>query len=286
MYLFTRSGRFGPGANRDVVSFVGEVTEKARQETGLAINAWSATMSPELGTVVWAAFVDDLAHLEQANDKLAASESFLDLSDRGAGLFAGPLSDMVAQVVAGDVDASAPTPMYVTSARAVAANGHLRAAIEGGVEIAEAVGRITGIPSLFLVGSTGPYGGCAWTSGYPDIGEVERAESALMADASWIDLIDRVGGVRARPRASRSTGAPASTPGGSPDRPATIRRAARSGQSAVAPDVRRGCNGAGRIVRCRAVRPTPEGSGEQLGGDGAEQLDAVGVVAVGRQVAT
>ena len=77
MYLFTRSGRFGPGALRDAVTYVGEVTEKVRQETGLDVHAWTATMSPELGTVVWATFVEDLEHLEQANDKLSMSESFM-----------------------------------------------------------------------------------------------------------------------------------------------------------------------------------------------------------------
>jgi hypothetical protein len=193
MFLFTRSGRFAPGANREVVSFVGEVTEKVRQETGMDVHAWSSTLSPDLGTVVWATFAEDLEHLEQANDKLTMSDSFIDLADRGAGLFAGPLSDSLAQVVSGEIDPSAPTPNYVLSARAVAANGQLRAALAGGVEIAEAATRITGVPTLFLVSATGAYGGCAWSSGFTDIGQLEQAEAALMADDGWIELIDRVG---------------------------------------------------------------------------------------------
>jgi hypothetical protein len=193
MFLFTRSGRFAPGANREVVSFVGEVTEKVRQETGLDVHAWASTFSPDLGTVVWATFAEDLEHLEQANDKLTMSEAFIDLADRGAGLLAGPLTDGLAQVVAGEVDPSAPTPNYVTVASAVAANGQLRAALAGGAEIAEAASRITGIPTLFVVSTTGAYGGCAWTSGFTDIGQLEQAEAALMADDGWIDLIDRVG---------------------------------------------------------------------------------------------
>jgi hypothetical protein len=193
MYLFTRSGRFRPGATREAMTYVEEVTEKARQETGLEIHAWSATMSPDFGTVVWATFVEDLEHLEQANDKLAMSDSFIDLTDRGAGLLAGPLTDALAQVVAGHLDLAMPTPRYVTMARAAAANGKMRAAFAGGVEIADAAARITGVQSLFLVGSTGAYGGCAWTSGFADIGALERAESALMNDAGWLELIDRVG---------------------------------------------------------------------------------------------
>ena len=176
-----------------MATFVAEVTDKARRESGLDIHAWMSTMSPDLGTVVWATMAEDLVHLEQANDKLGASESFLDLTERGAELFAGPLSDGLSQVVSGEVDPAAPVPSYATSARAVAANGHLRAAIEGGVEIAEAATRITGVPTMFAVSSTGPYGGCAWNSGFSDIGQLEQAEAALMADAGWIDLIDRCG---------------------------------------------------------------------------------------------
>ena len=193
MYLFTRSGRFAPGATRDVVTYVGEVTEKVRQETGLSVDAWSSTFSPDLGTVVWAVFAEDLATLEQANDKLAVSDSFIDLVDRGAQLFAGPVSDSLAQVVAGEIDPAAPTPQYVSVARAVAANGQLRAAFAAGVEIAQAATQITGVPGLFVVDATGPYGGCAWTSGFADIGALQQAEAALNADEGWLELIDRVG---------------------------------------------------------------------------------------------
>ncbi len=193
MYLLTRSGRFAPGSTRDAVSYVGEVTEKVRQETGLAIDAWSSMYSPDLGTVVWAVFVEDLAALEQASDKLAMSDSFIDLVDRGARLFAGPVSDNLAQVVAGEVDPAAPTPQYVTVAQAVAANGQLRAALAGGVEIAEASTRITGVPTMFVTDATGPYGGCAWMSGFADVDALQQAEAALTADDGWLELIDRVG---------------------------------------------------------------------------------------------
>jgi hypothetical protein len=193
MYLFTRSGRFAPGSTRDAITYVAEVTEKVRQETGLSVDAWSATFSPDLGTVVWAVFVENLADLEQANDKLNASDSFIDLVDRGAKLFTGPASDTLAQVMAGEMDPEAPTPQYVSVAQAAAANGQLRAAFTGGVEIAQAVTRITGVPSLFLVDTTGPYGGCAWTSGFADIATLQQSEAALAADPSWLELVDRVG---------------------------------------------------------------------------------------------
>jgi hypothetical protein len=193
MYLFTRAGRFAPGSIRDAMAFVRAVTEKVQQETGLEIHAWASTMSQDQGTTVWATFVEDLEHLEEANDKLATSDSYIDLVEGGGRLFAGPISDGLAQVVSGERDPSAPLPNYVTTARATAANGQLSAALSNGVEIAEAATRITGVPTMFLVDATGAYGGCRWTSGFADIGALERAESALMADTSWLALLDRVG---------------------------------------------------------------------------------------------
>lgn len=193
MYLFTRSGRFGPGSVGEAMSFVSSVTEKVHQDSGLDMHAWGASLSPELGTVVWATFVDSLEQLENAQDKLAVSDSFIALAETGTKLFAGPLQDGLAQVVTGTFDPQAPLPSYVTVARATARNGKLREALAAGVEIAETATAITGVQTGFLVDATGPFGGCRWNSGFEDIGSVERAETALMADDSWLALIDRVG---------------------------------------------------------------------------------------------
>lgn len=193
MYLFTRAGRLAPGAIREGMSFVTAITERVHQDTALDVHTWGASMSPELGTVVWATFVERLEDLEAAQDKLAVSEQYLDLAMQGSTLFDGPLRDGLATIVSGQLDRSAPLPSYVTVARATAANGKLGEAMAAGVEIAEAATRITGIPTSFMVDATGAYGGCRWNTGHADIASVERAESALMADESWLALVDRVG---------------------------------------------------------------------------------------------
>lgn len=193
MYLFTRAGRFAPGRNREVTAFVGAMTEKVRQESGLDVHAWASQMSPDLGTIVWAAFVDDLAHLEEAGDKLTVSDAVRDLFESGGHLLSGPLSDRLSQVLAGEADPSEPLPSYAVTAMGAAANGHVAAAMAGGVEVAEAATRITGARTAFMSGVTGAYGGCMWSTGFPDIGALERAEGALAADEGWLELIDRVG---------------------------------------------------------------------------------------------
>lgn len=193
MYLFTRAGRLAPGSIREGLTFVTTITEKVHQETGLEIHTWGASMSPELGTVVWATMVDTLDELEAAQDKLAVSDQFNELAEHGAKHFLGPLRDGLATVVSGSFDRMAPLPSYVTLARAVAANGKLSDAIAAGVEIAEAATRIGGVETAFLMDATGAYGGCRWQSGHADIGSIDRTEAALMADPAWLRLLDRVG---------------------------------------------------------------------------------------------
>lgn len=193
MYLFTRAGRLLPGAVREGIAFVTTINEKVHQETGLDVHTWGASMSPELGTVVWASLVESLEELEAADDKLAVSDSFLEMAEKGAKLFAGPLRDGLAQFVTAPVDRSAGLPSYVTVARATAQNGRLSEAMAAGVEIAEAATRISGVETAFLVDATGPFGGCRWQSGHTDIGSIQRSETALAESDEWLQLMDRIG---------------------------------------------------------------------------------------------
>jgi hypothetical protein len=49
------------------------------------------------------------------------------------------------------------------------------------------------LATMFVADGTGAFGGCRWISGHLDIHSVEQAEGALMADPSWVALIDRIG---------------------------------------------------------------------------------------------
>lgn len=193
MYLFTRAGTFRPGAVREAMAFVGTVTEKVHQETGKEIHAYMATMSPELGRCVWALFIDSLEELEAIEDKLAVSEEYLDMVEKAGGLWAGRLEDSLGTVVHGLPEAGGPLPSYVTVARARGRVGRLGDAFAAAIEIAELAKGITGLDTMVVADGTGDFGGFRWIDAHPDIASVERSEAALMADPSWLALIDRVG---------------------------------------------------------------------------------------------
>jgi hypothetical protein len=192
MYLFTRSRRMGA---RDFAGALGwsiGVTEQVRTITGHQVDAWGSVLSPHAGVVVWSMWAEHLSELEQASDKLMASPEYLEAVAVGDAFGDGPVVDALATLVHGELDPDA-TASYVTVASAVAAPGRLSDAITSGIEIADHATRVSGQSTLFVVNSTGPYGGCAWLTAAPDIDTVERGEAALMGDPEWLKLIDRVG---------------------------------------------------------------------------------------------
>ena len=192
MYLFTRSRRIGSPDLVGAMSWVVATTEQVRTITGHQVDAWGTVMSPDAGTIVWSLWAEHLSDIEQAADKLAAAPEYLEAVKQGDAFFEGPVVDGLSSLVHGAPDPEAEIN-YVSVATAVAAPGHLSDAITGGVEIAEHATRTSGQNTMFLVNATGPYGGCGWITGSPDISTVEAGETALMADPGWLKLIDRAG---------------------------------------------------------------------------------------------
>ncbi len=189
MYLFSRRARLAPGNTRAAVTWALGISEKANQITSLGASTFTSIFSPEVGTLVWSAFVPDLASLEAANDKLLADDGYVAMVDEGARLIQSNIDDAVLQIIHGDVDPNRQVE-YATTVEAVCATGNVARGMELGVEIAQRAEKVTGLPSLFATGATGPYGSVAWLTGYADVGELERAQQALAADTSFIKFID------------------------------------------------------------------------------------------------
>ena len=61
---------------------------------------------------------------------------------------------------------------------------------KAGFRIQENVG---GLPTAFLLASTGTYAGCAWITSAPSIRALEAAEAAVNGDSHFIDYIDKHG---------------------------------------------------------------------------------------------
>ena len=193
MYLFTRSRRVDPGDFAKAMESVGEITAHARKVTGQQIDAWSAVMSPEVGTIVWSLWAEGLAQIEQAGDALAGDSGFMKLVEKADDHFDGPYADGIATLVHGDVNLDDNSFEYVGVATATLATGHLQDGIAAGIEIADHVTKVTGDNTLFTVNTTGIFGGVAWITPNANAAALDAGEAALMASAEWMPLLDRVG---------------------------------------------------------------------------------------------
>ena len=193
MYVFTRSRRVDPEHFTKAMESVVELTEHARKITGRQIDAWTAVMSPEVGTIVWSLWAEKIGDIEQGGDALAADSGFMKLVEKYDDLYEGPYVDGIATVVHGDVDPSDTSYEYVGVAVATLANGRLQEGIAAGIEIAEAVTKATGDNTLFTVNNTGIFGGVAWITPMANVAAVDAGEAALTASAEWLPLLDRVG---------------------------------------------------------------------------------------------
>ena len=189
MYLFTRVTRLAPGHLRDGTEWALDVTAKVNQITSLDVGLWSPILSPGVGTLSWAAMVETLSDLEDADAKLSADAMFLDAVDRAATVTVGGVDDQTAQFIhlpTADVDAK-----YVAIVQSTLANGAFQRGVEVGVQIATQASEISGTPTSFLMGVTGQYASCAWISAAATLRELEQGEQAVNGNPDFIALLDR-----------------------------------------------------------------------------------------------
>jgi len=196
MYLFSRTRTAHPAHARNAMAFAVEVAKRVTDTTGLAVEPWMSVMSPGAGAITWATFFEHLEEWESAMGKLQADTAYGDSVEAADHFFTGPVDDLVVSMLTEmpEPDPAAPS-LYVTSVRAVAAHGHLAAAIEHGMALAEAATRLGGLATVFGVANTGPYGEVAWFTAAPSIAALEAAEGAVNSSAEFVGLVDSKGHV-------------------------------------------------------------------------------------------
>jgi hypothetical protein len=196
MYVFTRSARLSGDNQRQAMGFAVNIGEKVTQITGLQVSLYSRVFSAEAGTLVYATIVPDLVTLEAATDKLMADDGYHEMLQTGQQyLLPGSVHDRLSQVVhPSEIDPNRHIE-YVALVRSTMLQGQMARGGAAGVEIAQRVEQITGVPAVFMSEATGNYGEVSWAVAYSDVAELERSNQALAADQSFLSYIDSLSGV-------------------------------------------------------------------------------------------
>jgi hypothetical protein len=191
MYLFSRQRIANPASGRAATAFAMEATQRVRDLTGRDISLWMAVFSGSPNRYAFTTMLDHLDELETTFDKLGADSGYGDFVEKGAAMFLGTAEDAVLQIVHGVPATEAPA--YTTVTIAEARPDALVDGIELGVAIAQKATEITGIATSFGHAVTGPYAGCVWFTGVPDLSTLETSQAALMGNADWLALLGRAG---------------------------------------------------------------------------------------------
>lgn len=189
MYLFTRRTRLAPKHQLDGIEWAAAIAQKVNQITSLNLGVWTPVMSPAVGTLSFGCAAETLTDLETAEEKLLADPTYLDLGQQGADLTDGQLDDMVAQYVVGGGDLGFE-PTHVAVVTSQLGNGNFQKGIAAGAELAQKGTALGGLPTAFLVTTTGTYGGVAWITPAPSLAELERSEQSVNGNPEFLDLVD------------------------------------------------------------------------------------------------
>lgn len=189
--MFSRQRIANPASGRAATAFVMEVTQRVRELTGRDIHVWMSSFSGPVNRFSFTTLLEHLDELETTFEKLGADNGYGDFVEKGAAMFLGTPEDTLLQVLHGAP--LAEMPAYSTVTIAEARPDALMSGVELGIEIAQKATEVSGNPTMFVHAVTGPYAGCAWLTGVPDLTTLETSEATLMGNADWLALLERAG---------------------------------------------------------------------------------------------
>lgn len=190
MYLFTRRGQFLPGQIQETLNLAKSITQKVSDVTGLQTGLYTSFASPQVNQLIWAANVDTLTRLEDAENKLLGDEAYTDQVDRlSAYLTPMGLTDSLSTYVQGNID-PAGRISHVSTVQSTIQPGFLQQGLEIGIQIAERVTKLSGVECALLSDTTGVYGGVRWITAHDSMQSLQNTEDKLNNSQDFIKFID------------------------------------------------------------------------------------------------
>jgi hypothetical protein len=188
MYIFSRSRTIDPARGSEALEGATELSRKVEALSDLTISTWYQQYGPTGPAIRWTARLEHLEDFDKGFERLMAAGDYHDAVAEVDELFIGSVLDDLFEVVAGTPPATA-TPI-ASSVQATAANGHVRAAMHWGADLAERFSRSMDVPTVFVRGLYGEYGTIGWASYFDDINQVEGTNAKMAADEMLQAVVD------------------------------------------------------------------------------------------------
>lgn len=181
------------GDPRDIQAWVEQVTDAYRAATGTDVAAWASLVGGTAGRWTWTQTVDGAAEVAANGAAAVADDAYVSSLEQGRHLLVGVAHDLLLESV-GAVEPQEPEPGAATEVTtAVAAPGHIGAAISWGLEINEHVAMVTGLPASMFLNGYGRFSTLTWMAPAPDLAALDTARRRLRDDDGYNKLLARGG---------------------------------------------------------------------------------------------
>lgn len=196
MYLFTRQV-LTQGDPRKVLAYAAEIAALVTRKTELPLSVWAVQTGAPVGALGFSSLAPSRVELDAAETTLMGDEEYLDKLVEGQQFIAAPPEDRLLEIVhtAGHEYQRAEVGAIASITSAVITPGKYVAAITWGIEIADLVSDITGMPGLFGNGVGGPFGQVAWVGTTPDMATLEAGEERTNKDPRYLAKLDQITGL-------------------------------------------------------------------------------------------
>lgn len=192
MQLFSRQLLLtGPVA--DYSAWAIGMAAEASSKMGTEVALWSVGIGLPVGSVAFTMRVEGLADLMGKVAPLAEDADYQAKVAAGADFVAAPPTDSLASPLHGEPGDPPPVGSFAVVTNAQIANGKYAEAVGWGIDVAEHVTSLTGMPVMLLMQEFGPFGTLTWIGGSPDAAGVDASSAATNGDADYLAKLSAAG---------------------------------------------------------------------------------------------
>ncbi len=188
MYIVSRTRNYDLGRTGEALAASTALATTTTDLTGVPTTTWLQTFAPTGPAIVWTARFEHLADFERFSTQLMGAAEYHDAMAELDDYLVGTATDAIFETVSGTPPAEVTPIISTVQARAV--NGHLRATMHWGVDLAERFSRAMDVPTMFARGLYGFYGTVGWASYVEDMDGLEGTNAKLAVDEMLQAVMD------------------------------------------------------------------------------------------------
>jgi len=190
MQLFTRQVMTaGPEAE----AWATDMAATATAKMGVQVALWAVGFGAPIGAMAFTARVEGIADLMTKAAPLADDADYQAKLAKGAEIMVGPPQDSLATPLHGDLGDPPPVGAMAVVTNAVIANGQYAEAVGWGIDVAQHVTSLTGMPVGLMMQEYGAFGQLTWIGTAADAAAVDASAAATNGDAEYIKKLSAAG---------------------------------------------------------------------------------------------